>query len=177
MQNVEFKAEVRDIEAARRQCTLIRATPGGTFAQIDTYFRVAEGRLKRRQSPGRSAEWIWYQRPDSLAVRTSRYTLLSDEQAAVRWGHASMVPWKVVRKIRERWMLDNIRIHLDQVEDVGTFIEFEAAVSPHYDLTECRAVVVQLREQFSPILGEPVGGSYESMVGELAESERGPSLP
>ncbi len=177
MQNVEFKAEIRDLEAARRQAVLMGARCAGTFAQVDTYFRVADGRLKRRETPGQSPEWIWYQRPDTLTARVSKYTILTDEQARIRYGTGTLVPWKVVRKTRELWILDNIRIHLDLVEDVGTFIEFEAVVSRKNDLTECRTMVVYLRDQFAPILGEPVSGSYESMVGEIAEPERQPKWP
>jgi adenylate cyclase class 2 len=177
MQNVEFKAEVRNLEAARRQCSLAGAVKSGTFAQIDTYFRVADGRLKRRETPGKPAEWIFYQRPDTVAARTSRYTLLSDEQARVRYGSGTLIPWKVVRKTRELWLLDNVRIHLDQVEDVGTFIEFEAVVSARHDLNECRTMVLHLREQFEPILGEPVSGSYEALVQEVREPERERRMP
>ena len=177
MQNVEFKAEIRNVEAARRQCALVGAVSRGSVAQIDTYFRVADGRLKRRESPGGAPEWIWYQRPDMVTARVSRYTILNDEQARVRFGAGTLIPWKEVRKVRELWMFDNARIHIDHVEDVGTFIEFEAVVSPRHDLTECRSTLVRLREQFEPILGEPVSGSYEAMVSELLDSERRPRLP
>ncbi|MFO0828916.1 MAG: class IV adenylate cyclase [Phycisphaerales bacterium] len=177
MQNVEFKAEIRNVEAARRQCELSGAKCFGSFVQIDTYFRVPEGRLKRRETAGRAPEWIWYQRPDTVAARVSKYTILSDEQARVRFGTGTLVPWKVVRKTRELWIVDNVRIHLDTVEDVGSFIEFEAMVSPRHDLVECRMMLTQLREAFEPILGEPVGASYEAMVSELADSEQRERLP
>lgn len=167
MKNVEFKSELRDLEAARLQCGLIGARPAGTIAQVDTYFRVPSGRLKRREAPGCDPEWIVYARPDSPGARVSTYTLLTEQQARVRFGEGTLRPWKVVRKLRELWLLDNVRIHLDQVEDVGRFIEFEALVGSAHDLAACRALVVQLREQFEPILGEPVGASYEALVTEL----------
>lgn len=172
MQNVEFKAEIRDLEAARRQCALVGAAPAGSMVQIDTYFRVADGRLKRRESPGRPVEWIFYRRPDGPIARLAHYTILTDEQARVRFGEGTLVPWKVVRKTRELWMVGNVRVHLDQVEDLGLFIEFEAVVSSRHDVAECRMMVQHLREQYAPIMGEAIGGSYESLTSELPDSER-----
>lgn len=177
MQNVEFKAEIRDLEAARRQCGLVGAVLDGTLVQIDTYFRLADGRLKRRESPGRPTEWIYYRRPDGPTPRLAQYTILNDAQARVRYGEGTLAPWKVVRKTRELWLVGNVRIHLDQVEDLGLFIEFEAVVSSRHDLAECRMMVQHLREQFAPIMGESIGGSYESLAPELPEADREQRLP
>jgi predicted adenylyl cyclase CyaB len=33
---------------------------------------------------------------------------------------------RVVRKVREIWLHENVRIHLDQVEGLGSFVELEA---------------------------------------------------
>lgn len=177
MQNVEFKAEIRNLEAARRQCGLVGAEYRGSFVQIDTYFRIADGRLKRRETPGRPVEWIFYRRPDGPVARLAQYTFLTDEQARVRFGEGTLIPWKVVRKTRELWMVGNVRVHLDQVEDLGLYVEFEAVVSARHDLAECRAMVQHLREEFAPIMGEALGGSYESLVPELSDAEREPRFP
>jgi hypothetical protein len=73
MQNIEFKAELRNLEAARRQCELIEAERLGEIRQIDTYFRMTDGRLKRREAAGAPIEWILYHRyvgdsqPEALA--------------------------------------------------------------------------------------------------------------
>ena len=49
MQNIEFKAELRDIDAARIQCTVLDARHIGQLRQTDTYFRMPDGRLKKRE--------------------------------------------------------------------------------------------------------------------------------
>ncbi len=177
MQNVEYKAEVRDLAAARRQCALVGAVPAGRFEQSDLYFRVPEGRLKRRESRNEAGtvtvEWIFYRRPDTAASRVAQYTILTDEQARVRFGEGTLTPWKRVRKTRELWMVGNVRVHLDEVEGLGSCIEFEAVVSPRHDLAECRMMLAHLREQFAPIMAEAIAGSYESLAPELpAEDER-----
>ena len=181
MRNVELKAEIRDLDAARLTCSVVGAVPAGTLLQVDTYFRTPDGRLKRRVTEGRAAEWIFYQRPDQLGPRLSRYTILTDGQARVRFGSGTLQAWKVVRKRRELWLLgpreSETRIHLDTVDGLGTFLEIEALVTPSRDLPEARDEVVRLREAFGPLLGEPIAGSYGELAPELPPDAGFPSLP
>jgi adenylate cyclase, class 2 len=164
MQNIEFKAELRDIEAARAQCRTLGARKIGMIDQTDEYFRLTDGRLKRRSAPGEPTEWIFYHRPDHVRPRMSSYTILTEEQSRRRWGTQSLRPWLTVRKKRELWMLENLRIHLDIVEELGTFIEFEAVVSKLHDVKSCHKANERLREAFGPVLGEPVSASYSDLM-------------
>ena len=90
MQNVEFKAELRDVDAARAQCRLLDARLLGLLRQTDTYYRLPDGRLKRRQSTGERTEWILYHREDCVSPKTSTFTIFSDAQARRRWGTRSL---------------------------------------------------------------------------------------
>jgi adenylate cyclase class IV len=164
MQNIEFKAELRDLAAARKQCERLGARRIGLLEQIDTYFRLADGRLKRREARGEPTEWIHYHRSDDVSPRLSNYSILTDDQARRRWGTHSLREWLVVRKQRELWMLDNVRIHLDIVEKLGTFIELEAVVSASHAPRDCRKQVDELRNTFGPILGEAVAASYSDLM-------------
>ncbi|MHC4217146.1 MAG: CYTH domain-containing protein, partial [Planctomycetota bacterium] len=121
--NIEFKAELRDRSAARQQCHQLGAERIGQVEQTDTYYRMPDGRLKKREAPGEPTEWIYYHRRDIVRPRMSSYAILSDSQAKRRWGSHSLRAWLKVAKKRELWMLENVRIHLDQVQSLGTFIE------------------------------------------------------
>jgi adenylate cyclase class IV len=167
MQNVEFKAELRHAAAARRQCEQLGAKEIGTLRQTDTYYRLTDGRLKRREAPGEPVEWIFYHRPDAIDPALCRYTILSEEQASRRWGTHALKPWLTVVKTRELWLLDNVRIHLDEVDELGTFIEFEAMVSPKNDAVACERQVMKLREIFAPVLGEPISVGYCDLAEQL----------
>jgi len=170
MQNVEFKSELRDVELARHQCGLIGARFLGDLEQTDTYFRMPDGRLKRRETWGYPTTWIFYHRPDRASARLSNYTIFTDEQARSRWGVQSLREWLTVVKRRELWLIDNTRIHLDRVERLGRFIEFEAQVGAKYDVEECSTIVAHLRGQFGPVMGEPIAVSYcDLMAAELAD--------
>jgi adenylate cyclase class IV len=166
MRNLEFKAELRHPAAARQQCRALGAERLGRVAQIDTYFKLTDGRLKRREAPGEPVEWIYYHRPDVASPRVSDYSILSDDQARRRWGTHSLRPWLVVAKTRELWMIENVRIHLDEVEQLGSFIEFEAMVDDHHDLSACQALLARLREAFSATMGEPISASYSDLAAQ-----------
>lgn len=172
MQNIEFKAELRDLEAARRQCDAIGAQFIGTLRQTDTYYKLTDGRLKRRTAPGEPVEWIFYHRPDHVSPRLSNYSILDDEQAARRWGIAMLREWLRVEKTRELWMTDHVRIHLDCVEKLGTFLEFEGLISQSNPARAAIVAVNKLRRAFEPVLGEPVAASYADLMAQELSGER-----
>lgn len=172
MQNIEFKAELRNLAAARTQCKLLGAERIGELRQLDTYFRLADGRLKKRETLGEPAEWIFYHRPDRVSPRMSNYTILNTEQARRRWGTQSLTVWLSVSKIREVWMIGDVRIHLDEVEELGTFIEFEALVSRRFDVKMCHQAVKELRKVFGPLLGEPISKSYSDLAEQMLAERR-----
>lgn len=164
MQNVEFKAELIDLPLARTLCRAVGATSISTMQQTDTYFKLAAGRLKKREIPGEATEYIFYQRPDKTQPKISDFKIYSENEAITRFGATVLPVWLVVKKTRELWMLGNVRIHLDTVEKLGSFLEFEALVTPQLDVSRCHAIVAKLREHFQPALGEPVSVGYSDLL-------------
>jgi adenylate cyclase class IV len=167
MQNIEFKAELRNLEAARRVCKLVGAQKMGQLKQVDTYFKLPDGRLKKREATGEPIEWIFYHRPNRISPKMSNYTILTDEQARRRWGTQSLTTWLIVNKTRDLWLLGEVRIHLDDIQDLGHFIEFEAMVSRRFDVKMCHNAIAELREKFQPLLGEPISVSYSDLIQQL----------
>jgi predicted adenylyl cyclase CyaB len=125
--NLEFKAKARDLAALRQ----VFAKDGAVFVedllQVDTYYRVSNGRLKLRETVGHQAELIFYNREEGSASRMqSNYEVLRLADASVKGFLAQAIGVKVVVEKQRRLMkLGNARIHLDQVKDLGEFIEFE----------------------------------------------------
>lgn len=171
MRNVEYKAELRDPDLARAICTSLGAVHEARLRQTDTYFRIADGRLKRRDTQGEPTEYIFYSRTNRADPRVSHYVVYTEAEARERFGATPLPVWVVVRKQRELYMLDHVRIHLDDVEKLGRFLEFEAVVSPNHDLALCHEVVAFLRQQFGPALGEAISVSYSDL---LAAERDGP---
>lgn len=131
--NMELKVRYPDLERAARIVESLGGDYVDRLVQVDTYFRCAAGRLKLREisfqnSRETQAQLIWYDRPDAAEIRGSDYLVtpvpepLSCKEALRR----SMGVLVEVRKTRELYVWENVRIHLDHVDGAGRFIEFEA---------------------------------------------------
>lgn len=164
MHNVEFKAELRDPAVAAAICRDLGAEHHGTLEQTDTYYRVPAGRLKRRECVGAPTEYIFYDRPDRVTPKLSHFTIYTEEEARSRFGTHPMPVHVVVRKRRELYLLGAVRVHLDEVEGLGSFLEFEALVSPQQDVGRCHKRVAELREAFEVVLGESIACGYAEML-------------
>ncbi|MBL8763934.1 MAG: CYTH domain-containing protein [Phycisphaerae bacterium] len=164
MRNVEYKSELRDPALAESIARSLGAAPIGVQRQVDTYFRLAEGRFKRREIDAEPPEYILYRRADSTRTRVSCYDIFSDAAARERFGSLPMSPWVVVRKRRTLFMLGHVRVHFDHVERLGAFFELEALVSPRNTVAACHQRVHDLVTLFAPALGEPISASYSDMI-------------
>lgn len=172
MHNVEFKAELRDLPLARAIAMAHGATMVCTMVQTDTYFRVPSGRLKRREVPGENIEYIFYERADRTQPKLSHFTIFSESEALERFGVRPLPTLVVVRKSRELLMFDHVRIHLDDVQHLGTFLELEALVFPERNIARCHEMIAELRQQLGPAMGEAIGVSYaDMMLGEDGSGE------
>jgi adenylate cyclase class 2 len=131
--NIELKARYENLGECRRLAEAAGAKFAGRLEQIDTYFHVAHGRLKLRRINGTEAELIWYERPDAADFRDSRYYRVAtdDPDGLAAALTAACGVRGEVPKSRDLLLLDNIRIHLDQVRGLGNFIEFEAVIGNH----------------------------------------------
>lgn len=164
MHNIEYKAELRDLTLARSIARAHGATFIDAVEQTDTYFRIPTGRLKKREVPGEETEYIFYDRENRAAAKLSSFTIYSEAQALERFGVSPLPVWVVVRKAREIYIVGNVRIHLDTVDGLGQFLEFEAVVSPAHDSAQCHRSVATLKQVFAPVLGEAVACSYSDLL-------------
>lgn len=171
MHNVEYKVELRDVALARTICRGLKATWIADLTQIDTYYRIPSGRLKKRECPGEPTEYIFYDRSNRIRPKLSHFTIYTESQARERFGIEPLPVWLTVRKVRTLFMLGNIRIHLDDVERLGHFLELEAFVSRDHTLAHCHDAVANLIESLRPVMGEAIDCSYSDMLAR-EETER-----
>ena len=73
-------------------------------------------------------------------------------------------PRVVVRKRRELWLVDNVRIHLDEVDGLGTFLELEAVIDAAHDEAACRAAVYRLLAVLGILESDCVRASYSDLL-------------
>jgi len=174
MNNVELKAELRDPALARLVAKAIGASYIATIDQVDTYYRIPSGKLKKREAIGEPVEYIFYERPIKATAKLSQFVIYSEEEALERFGREPLPVWVVVRKKRELFMHGNVRVHFDTVEGLGNFLEFEALVSRDHDIAACTHMVQALREKFAPAIGELIDCGYADLLArdEVERAER-----
>lgn len=97
---------------------------------------VPHGRLKLREEEGAPSQLISYARPNEAGERLSRYRLVevSDAVGLEAALSESLGTKIVVSKRRRLFLWRDVRIHLDQINGLGAFLEFEAVAHAHSDL-------------------------------------------
>ncbi len=95
--------------------------------QEDIFFACPNGRLKVRTFSETEGELIFYKRPDSAEPRSSLYnrSKSSDPRSLCDLLSSALGIRGIVRKKRTLYIAGQTRIHLDEVENLGSFIELE----------------------------------------------------
>ena len=165
MRNVELKSRdpdpARTLELARR----LGASDEGEIAQRDTYFGGSRARVKlREQTPG-DDELIAYRRPDDAQERVSEYLRVPvPDAAALKEALDAAYGTKVVvSKKRQLLLWENVRIHLDEVEGLGSYVELEGLVEGDDD-GPARERVQRLRSELEIDDADLVAGSYSDLL-------------
>jgi predicted adenylyl cyclase CyaB len=163
--NVELKARCGDLRQAHQRCRSIGAADAGLLIQVDTYFHVRRGRLKLRQIEGARSELICYSRPDHSQPRSSDYRIvpIDDAEGLKQALTTALGVMSQVKKRRELLLWENVRIHLDQVEGLGHFIELEAVLSGAESESEGHARIAKLRKLLSINDQDLVPQSYSDL--------------
>jgi predicted adenylyl cyclase CyaB len=176
VRNLEYKARLtEDAKAVVARARGLGADLWGDLRQTDTYFDVPRGRLKLRETPGRQGELIAYNRDEDAENRPSDYELAYTPQPEVLRNvlMRSLSVLAVVRKRRTLLLLDAARIHLDNVDGLGDFLEIEVSVG------EDEAVAAQEMESLLRELGfdwtRCIRASYLDLTLEQASKPERPS--
>jgi adenylate cyclase, class 2 len=132
--------------------------------QIDTYFAVSEGRLKLRESDGR-AQLVWYFRADTLRSKRSDVLLMPATKAsAVENTLARKLGVRVVvDKVRRVYLRQNVRVHLDEVRGLGTFVRIEA-VGERREFPRLKRQAEEMARALGLSSDDLVRGSYSDLV-------------
>lgn len=171
MPNVEIKAKHPNLARAREIAVVLGAKCVGLDHQIDTYFKTPTGRLKLRESSLSGAQLIPYVRDDQTGPKKSNYAVLPvPEVERTKQLFAELLGVEqIVEKHREIFLLDNVRIHLDDVKGLGTYFEFEAVYTDDSKESEKREheKVRSLLAAFEIDPDQLLTGSYRELVGGL----------
>jgi homotetrameric cytidine deaminase len=162
--NVELKALDPDPARSLAVCRELGAEDRGVLRQRDTYFRARAGRLKLREEDGAPPVLIQYDRPDAAVARESRYRLtrVEDPDELRASLDAALGTLVVVDKERHLFLWDGVRIHLDTVQGLGSFVELEGVAPPDSDLEPEREKVARLQRELG--IEQVVTDSYSDRL-------------
>jgi predicted adenylyl cyclase CyaB len=170
--NIELKARDPDPDRSLHAALALGARDEGWLHQTDTYFRVPRGRLKLREE-SQAAQLIAYDRADQAVPRESRYRLVTvnDPEGLKQALDAALGVLVVVEKSRRLLLWQSVRIHLDDVRGLGSFIEIEAVADPASDLTSERRQASEVQDALAITPEQIMAVSYSD---ELLRAGREP---
>jgi len=134
MRNLEAKFPLTDFATARAQLELLGFVASGMLIQHDTFFIAPNGKLKLREQPD-GAWLILYRRAHQSAFELSNYTIVDVANPAELRSilSAALGVRAEVSKTRMLFLRRNVRVHLDEVANLGHFGEIELILRPTDD--------------------------------------------
>jgi len=165
--NIELKAYYKDHDQAHSTALALGGQHVDSQVEVDTYFWTPTGRLKFRERDRSPSSLIFYQRLDSPTIRASDFEILPLEVNAPKvrdFLSKALGVRAVVKKTRDTYQLGNALVHLDQLQQVGTFLEIEVTVPEGHSDEQASAVADSLRRRFGVPQAHIVPWSYAELV-------------
>ena len=164
--NIEIKARIRDREAVRAAAERLSDGPCTLLLQEDTFFHTPKGRLKLRVLGRDHAQLIYYERADAAGPKRSEYFVsTTDDPAALK---AVLTPCLgirgVVRKRRLLYWVGHTRVHLDEVEGLGSFLELEVMLGPGQSDEDGRKIAGELMARLGIEQSDLIEGAYMDLL-------------
>ncbi|MEC4113476.1 class IV adenylate cyclase [Myroides pelagicus] len=128
LKNIEFKASVDSILPLEDKLKRAQVTLEGIYTQVDTYYNVPIGRVKLREY-GDYSSLIYYHRENQAGAKQSDVIYYKHEPNTALVAILEMqfgIKVKVAKTRKVYKPEENISIHLDEVDGLGSFIEVEA---------------------------------------------------
>lgn len=165
-QNIEIKARLNDVPGFKEKVRELGARLEGRDAQRDTFFEVKAGRLKLRESTLYGNLLIPYLRKDAAGPEKSSYALIRIENAdAVKSLLTQILGITVVvKKQRDIYIHENVRIHIDNVNSLGHFFEFEAVLDEEKSAAENQQKVERLLDYFEIDRADLIDRAYADLI-------------
>jgi len=164
--NIEIKARARNFADLCRRAEALSDTPAQIIPQEDTFFHTPKGRLKLRQLAPELGQLVYYERTDRSGPKRSNYLLVGTSvpgelKAALS---AALGVRGVVRKKRTLYLVGQTRIHLDEVEGLGEFMELEVVLRPEQSDAEGQAIAQDLMTRLGVQQEDLLEGAYMDLM-------------
>ncbi len=166
--NIEIKAKIDSMSEVRTRAVAIATEGPFEIPQDDTFFACEQGRLKLRAFSNGEGELIFYRRADqqgpkeSFFVRSPTASPESLREAlALAYGQTGRV-----QKHRTLYLVGRTRVHLDQVKDLGDFLELEVVLEQGESADAGVKEAHQLMAQLGVKPSQLIEGAYVDLLSE-----------
>lgn len=164
--NIEIKAHIESVQALVPKAAAIADEGPIEIVQDDTFFSCENGRMKLRAFSKEEGELIFYRRADQQGPKESFYmrspTSSPDtlrEALSLGYGQAGRV-----QKHRTLFLVGRTRVHLDNVKDLGHFLELEVVLeegeSAELGISEAHGLMAKLGVEPSQL----IDGAYVDLL-------------
>ena len=164
--NIEIKARVKDFARLIKLAEELSGGPGEVIQQEDVFFRIPAGRLKLRLLASDRGELIYYERENASGPKASNYYLsrTTTPQTLKEVLSAALGARGVVRKRRLLYLVGQTRLHLDQVEGLGEFLELEVVLSLDQTAAEGETTAAELMRQLGVQEADLIDRAYIDLL-------------
>ncbi|MGA2490340.1 MAG: class IV adenylate cyclase [Anaerolineales bacterium] len=164
--NIEIKASIKDFADLRRRAEALSDTPVQVIPQEDTFFHTPKGRLKLRLLRTDFAQLVYYDRPDQNGPKRSNYHIYEthDPEGLKTALSLALGVRGVVRKRRYLYLAGQTRIHLDDVEGLGQFMELEVVLREGQSDTEGQSIAEDMMTRLGVRKEDLLEGAYIDLL-------------
>jgi predicted adenylyl cyclase CyaB len=169
--NIEIKARARNFEEIKFRAEKLSDEPVQIILQVDTFFNTPQGRLKLRVLNDH-AELIYYTRPDQDGPKRSDYhiTRSSDPENLKHVLDLAFGIRGTVKKTRYLYLVGQTRVHLDDVEGLGQFMELEIVLQEGQSDAEGQKIAEDLMSALGVERGDLIDGAYMDLLEKSSAS-------
>jgi predicted adenylyl cyclase CyaB len=164
--NIEIKAALANRAAAEATAARLSNSGPETIHQEDFFFRCDGARLKLRIFSSDHGELIRYERSNVAEARRSAYLIARtpDPKVMLDILSATLGLVGVVRKTRTLYLIGQTRVHLDEVEGLGDFLELEILLRPAKREDEGKNIADALLAEFGIEQRQIIGEAYIDLL-------------
>ena len=164
--NIEIKAYLKDVDSCIAKAKSLSGREPEIIKQEDIFFKCDRGHLKLRIFSTNKGELIFYNRENSAGPKTSEYYISETNEP----GRLLEVLAKShgihgkVNKIRKLFLIGRKRIHIDHVEDLGDFLEFEVVLTENESASIGETEAYRLMSEFGITKENLITGAYIDLI-------------
>ncbi len=163
--NIEIKARVRNFEEIKSCAEKLSDTPVQVIPQHDIFFHTMQGRLKLRILADHG-ELIYYTRPDQEGPKRSDYhiTRTTDSENLKQVLELAYGIRGEVKKTRYLYLVGQTRVHLDDVQGLGQFMELEVVMHEDQSDAEGQKIAEDLMSALGVERTDLIDGAYMDLL-------------